>query len=163
MNSAHSTNRFPAAVANSSPQPGRCDSEFSVSKIRTTQEDIENSGHGERCANCSIGRSPSKKEFAQSARRSSRTTAILSRTTNVARAWEEHGETTIQTTSKQSIGGAIQRRDHVALRAEGCRPISSPLFGAAIDRLVARLLCANGVRDFRLGTACATEGRLDPE
>ena len=48
--------------------------------------------------------------------------AILSQTTNGAKAWEEHGETTTQTISKQCIGGAIQRRDHVARRLTAHQP-----------------------------------------
>jgi hypothetical protein len=36
---------------------------------------------------------------------------ILFRITNDAKEWEEHGETTIQTISKQSIGGAMMKKD----------------------------------------------------
>ena len=44
------------------------------------------------------------------------------------------------------------------------RPISPPVFEAAVDRSLARLLCANGVRDFWSGVpACTTEGHLDRE
>jgi hypothetical protein len=56
MNSAQFTNRFPAAAGNSSRGPGWYGSACSVSTIRITQEDIENSGRRLKCENRLIGR-----------------------------------------------------------------------------------------------------------
>jgi hypothetical protein len=43
--------------------------------------------------------------------KSSRITAISCRTTGIPKGWEEPGETTIRTISRQSTGGATQKRD----------------------------------------------------
>ena len=85
--------------------------ECSALKIHITPEATANSDHLPRCGNCSTGRLWSRTESAQFARRSSRTTPMLYRTTNNAKEWEERGEMTIGTTFKQRTG--VQWRERI--------------------------------------------------
>ena len=80
-------------------------------KIRITREDIENSGHGQRCGSCSTERLLNKTENAPSATKNSPTTTTLCQITRIPKEWEEHGETTIQTIFKQHTGGAMEKKD----------------------------------------------------
>jgi hypothetical protein len=48
---------------------------------------------------------------AQSAMRHSPITTMSCQTTKTRKEWEEHGETTIQTISKQRTGGAMKKKD----------------------------------------------------
>lgn len=54
-----------------------------------------------------------------SATKNSPTTTTLCRITRIPKGWEGLGETTIQTTFEQRIGGAIQRRDQPEWMTDG--------------------------------------------
>jgi hypothetical protein len=83
----------------------------SESMIRTIREAIGNYDHPARCGNFSIEKSSSRMESAHSVKKNLRTMVMLFRTTKDAKEWEELGETTIQITFKQCIGGAMTKRD----------------------------------------------------
>jgi hypothetical protein len=70
-------------------------------------------------------------EFAQSATKSSPTTAMLSQITKIQEAWEEPGEMTIRTISEQLIGGATEKKDQPEWMTDG-RPISRTLSRAHV-------------------------------
>src|SRR5450755_2608510 len=96
MNSVPFTDQFPAVAANRSGKHARCGWVFSELKIRITREDIENSGHEQRCGNCSTERLLSRAENAPSAMKSSPTTTTSCQITGIPKEWEGRGETTIQ-------------------------------------------------------------------
>lgn len=88
-------------------------------KIRTTPGDIENSGRQQRCGSCSTVRLWNRAGNAPFAMNYSPTTTTSYQTTLIPRVWEEHGETTILTTSKQLIGGATRKKGRQELTNDG--------------------------------------------
>jgi hypothetical protein len=67
--------------------------------------------------------------------------------TKIPKEWEEPGETITQPMSVRRIGGATGKKDRGESATE--RPISPLLFVVPLDRLVARVLWANGVHDLK--------------
>ena len=111
MNSARSTGLCSAVGGSRLGRDEECGLVFSASRIRTTRGDIGNSGHRPRCESCSIARLSSRTGNVPSATSNSLTTTTSCQTTGVPKGWEEHGEMTIRTISKQPIGGAIRKKD----------------------------------------------------
>ncbi len=107
----------------------------SALKIRITQEDTENSGHPQRCGNCSTARLWNRTGNAPSAMNYSPSTTTSCQTTLIPKAWEDRGETTILTTSKQSIGGATRKRGRRELTTE------RPILGRFAQELICSPLC----------------------
>lgn len=83
---------------------------FRASRIRITQEDIENSGPLRKRGSFSIARLLNRTENAQSATKNSRTTPTSYRITRIHRVWEARGETTTRTTFGPLTGGATRRK-----------------------------------------------------
>jgi len=102
---------FLAAAETASPNPDSFDLVFSALRIHTIHVDIGNCGHRPRCGSCLTERSENKLAFARSATKSSPTTMTWFRTIGIPKEWAERGETTIQTISKQHIGGVTERKD----------------------------------------------------
>jgi hypothetical protein len=83
----------------------------SGSKIRAIPEDIESSGHLQKCGNCSTERSAIKRETAEFAKNLSPTITTSCPTTSSRKVWEQREETIIPTTFKRPIGSAIWKKD----------------------------------------------------
>ena len=119
MNPALFTDRYLAVVASRSSELEFCIQELGVSKTRTTREDTRNCAHRGKCESWSIAKSSSRTEYAPSALKSSLTTTMWCRTIKTRKEWAEPGETTTQTTCRQRIGGAIQKRDQPEWKTNG--------------------------------------------
>ena len=76
MNTAQSTNRFPAAAGNKRPMRADCSLGFDALRIRIIREDIENCGPPLKCGNFLIERSWSRTGNARSATKNSRITLM---------------------------------------------------------------------------------------
>jgi hypothetical protein len=111
MNTAQSIDLCSAAVGNKRGKNADFSLVFSASTIRTTLGAIANFGREPRCESYSTEKSSSRPGSAPFATMNLPTAATSYRTTDTRKEWEEPGETTIQRTFKQPIGGATQKRD----------------------------------------------------
>ena len=79
---------------------------------------------------------------APSARKSSLITTTSCPTIEIPREWEEHGETTIQTISKQCIGGATRRKGHAALTTDGSQSFGTPHSSILTSQMTSHIIVA---------------------
>ena len=145
MNTARSTNRFPAAAGNKRPMCADCSLGFDALMIRIIRGDIGNSGPPLKCGNFSTGKLSSRTGNALSAMKSSQTITMWFPTTGIRKEWAELGEMITRTTSKQRTGGVTEKKDRPEWT--DLRPIRRLLGGPPENQLPSNMRCANNVPD----------------